>query len=129
MSVERRILLLEDDPNLGLIVAESLENRDFMVRLCRNGREGLAALEEEQPDLCLVDVMMPELDGFEFARHLRNDERFHDIPIIMVTSRTGEKHRERAMELAIESYLGKPFQEDELLENIAELVGDKSQRA
>jgi chemosensory pili system protein ChpA (sensor histidine kinase/response regulator) len=72
---------------------------------------------------------MPRMDGFEFARHLRNDERFHDIPIIMVTSRTGEKHRERAMELAIESYLGKPFQEDELLENIAELVGDKSQRA
>ena len=65
------------------------------------------------------------MDGFELARHLRNNERYKNIPIIMVTSRTGEKHRERARELSIESYMGKPFQEKELLESISELTAGR----
>jgi chemosensory pili system protein ChpA (sensor histidine kinase/response regulator) len=66
---------------------------------------------------------MPRMDGYELAQHMRNDERFKGIPIIMITSRTGEKHRNRAMEIGVNRYLGKPYQEAELLENIQELVG------
>jgi chemosensory pili system protein ChpA (sensor histidine kinase/response regulator) len=71
----------------------------------------------------LLDIEMPRMDGYELAQHMRNDERFKAIPIIMITSRTGEKHRNRAMEIGVNKYLGKPYQEAELLENIQELVG------
>jgi chemosensory pili system protein ChpA (sensor histidine kinase/response regulator) len=71
----------------------------------------------------LLDIEMPRMDGYELAQHMRNDERFKNIPIIMITSRTGEKHRNRAMEIGVNKYLGKPYQEAELLETIQELVG------
>jgi chemosensory pili system protein ChpA (sensor histidine kinase/response regulator) len=74
----------------------------------------------------LLDIEMPRMDGYELAQHMRNDERFKNIPIIMITSRTGEKHRNRAMEIGVNKYLGKPYQEAELLENIQELVGSFS---
>ena len=66
---------------------------------------------------------MPRMDGYEVATHVRNDERLKDLPIIMITSRTGAKHRDKAMEIGVNAYLGKPYQEDELMENINGLIG------
>ena len=123
------VMVVDDSITMRKVTGSMLERNGYNILTAKDGVDALAVIDTSRPDIILLDIEMPRMDGFEFARHLRNDERFHDIPIIMVTSRTGEKHRERAMELAIESYLGKPFQEDELLENIAELVGDKSQRA
>ena len=71
----------------------------------------------------LLDIEMPRMDGYEVATHVRNDDRLKDLPIIMITSRSGAKHREKAMEIGVNKYLGKPYQEDELLENINELLG------
>jgi Response regulator containing a CheY-like receiver domain and a GGDEF domain len=68
---------------------------------------------------------MPRMDGYELARHIRNTPELEDIPIIMITSRTGEKHRNRALELGVDRYLGKPYQETDLLENIYELLGER----
>ena len=70
------------------------------------------------PDVVLLDVEMPRMDGFELARHMKNTSTLKHIPIIMITSRTGEKHRQRALSIGVNSYLGKPYQEEELLENI-----------
>ena len=112
MTDRPRILLLEDDPNLGLIVEESLVHRGFDVRLCRNGREGLEALETERPDLSLVDVMMPELDGFEFARLAR--EREPDLPLIFLTARSLVKDRIEGLKLGADDYVTKPFSMEEL---------------
>jgi len=112
MSDGRRLLLLEDDPNLGLIVAESLENRGFEVRLCRDGREGLQALDDARPDLCLVDVMMPELDGFGFARSAR--ERMPDLPLIFLTARAQVEDRIEGLRLGADDYVTKPFSMEEL---------------
>jgi len=70
----------------------------------------------------LLDIEMPRMDGFEVASAVKNSDRLKDIPIIMITSRTGDKHRERAVSLGVERYMGKPFVEDELLETINELV-------
>ena len=112
MSDRPRILLLEDDPNLGLIVEESLVSRGFDVRLCRNGREGLAALEAERPDLSLVDVMMPELDGFEFARLAREMEP--ELPLIFLTARSLVEDRIEGFKLGADDYVTKPFSMEEL---------------
>ena len=70
----------------------------------------------------LLDVEMPRMDGFELAINMRNDERLKDIPIIMITSRTGQKHRDRAMNIGVNMYMGKPYNEVELLENIQTLL-------
>jgi chemosensory pili system protein ChpA (sensor histidine kinase/response regulator) len=70
---------------------------------------------------------MPRMDGYELAQHVRNDPRLHDIPIIMITSRTGEKHRQRALDIGVNRYLGKPYQEGDLLENIQEVLGTQGE--
>jgi chemosensory pili system protein ChpA (sensor histidine kinase/response regulator) len=72
----------------------------------------------------LLDIEMPRMDGFELARHMRSTEELKDIPIIMITSRTGDKHRLHAVELGVRRYLGKPYQEAELLENIYSVLGE-----
>ncbi|MBN8281470.1 MAG: response regulator, partial [Gammaproteobacteria bacterium] len=71
-----------------------------------------------RPDVILLDVEMPRMDGYEFARHVRSDAGLARVPIIMVTSRVSEKHRARAIEIGVNDYLGKPYQERELLEAV-----------
>ena len=93
------------------------------VITAKDGVDALALLQENIPDVMLLDIEMPRMDGYELAQHMRNDERFRKVPIIMITSRTGEKHRNRAMEIGVDKYLGKPYQETELLEHIQGLVG------
>src|SRR5690606_38683368 len=77
------------------------------------------------PDLMLLDIEMPRMDGYELATAMKADPRLRDVPIIMITSRTGEKHRQRAMEIGVNRYLGKPYQEPELLRNVFELLAQE----
>jgi chemosensory pili system protein ChpA (sensor histidine kinase/response regulator) len=74
------------------------------------------------PDLMLLDIEMPRMDGYELATQMKADPRLRDVPIIMITSRTGEKHRQRAFEIGVQRYLGKPYQEHELMRNVFELL-------
>jgi chemosensory pili system protein ChpA (sensor histidine kinase/response regulator) len=92
----------------------------------KDGLDAIEQLREHVPDLFLMDIEMPRMDGFELASHVRNDPRLQHIPIIMITSRTGEKHRERARKIGVERYLGKPFQEAELMQEIDVLLGRES---
>jgi chemosensory pili system protein ChpA (sensor histidine kinase/response regulator) len=85
--------------------------------------DALEQLTDELPGVMLLDVEMPRMDGFELAKRLRHDERTKNLPIIMITSRTADKHRQYALELGVNEYMGKPFQEDELLANISRLMG------
>jgi chemosensory pili system protein ChpA (sensor histidine kinase/response regulator) len=87
-----------------------------------DGVDALEKLEEFTPDVMLLDIEMPRMDGFALARELRRDPRTQNLPIIMITSRTADKHRDYAMQLGVNTYLGKPYQEDELLQNIADFV-------
>jgi chemosensory pili system protein ChpA (sensor histidine kinase/response regulator) len=73
----------------------------------------------------LLDVEMPRMDGYELATTMRNDGRLKDVPIIMITSRTGDKHRQRALDIGVNQYMGKPYQEQDLIENIRTLTGAK----
>jgi chemosensory pili system protein ChpA (sensor histidine kinase/response regulator) len=91
-----------------------LKRLGFEVMTARDGVDALSQLQEQKPDVILLDVEMPRMDGFEFASIVRNDAQLRHLPIIMITSRTGQKHRDRAREIGVNEYLGKPYQEDEL---------------
>jgi chemosensory pili system protein ChpA (sensor histidine kinase/response regulator) len=88
----------------------------------KDGVDAVSTLQDDIPDLMLLDIEMPRMDGYELATYIRNDSRLQGIPIIMITSRTGEKHRQRAMDIGVNQYLGKPYQESELLEEINKLL-------
>jgi chemosensory pili system protein ChpA (sensor histidine kinase/response regulator) len=79
-------------------------------------------MQEHVPDVILLDIEMPRMDGYEVAAQVRSDPRLKDVPIVMITSRVGEKHRARAIELGVNDYLGKPYQENQLLDAIEPLV-------
>ena len=85
-------------------------------------------MDERVPDLMLLDIEMPRMDGYELATAMKADPRLRNVPIIMITSRTGEKHRQRAFDIGVERYLGKPYQEHELLRNVFELLAERQWR-
>ena len=99
-------------------VAVSWSRNGFRVILAKDGVEAISMLQDHRPDIILLDVEMPRMDGYEFARHVRNDPVVSKVPIIMVTSRVSEKHRARAIEIGVNDYVGKPYQERELLEAV-----------
>jgi len=116
------VMVVDDSITVRKVTARLLERNDMNVVTAKDGVDAVAKLQEHVPDIMLLDIEMPRMDGFELATHVRNEARLRDIPIIMITSRTGDKHRQRAMQIGVNRYLGKPFQESELLENIKGLL-------
>ncbi len=86
----------------------------------------MALLTDQKPDIMLLDIEMPRMDGYELATHVRNDPDTADIPIIMITSRVSDKHKARAIELGVNDYLGKPYQEQDLLDAVHHQLGVES---
>jgi len=125
--LDRRIvaLVVDDSITVRRVTQRLLERNGMRVLTARDGADAVAVMEENVPDVVLLDIEMPRMDGYEVAAHMRSDERLKRVPIIMITSRVGEKHRARALELGVDEYLGKPYQESQLLEAIAPLVGDE----
>jgi chemosensory pili system protein ChpA (sensor histidine kinase/response regulator) len=114
------ILVVDDSLTIRKISNRLLSRNGYQTLLARDGLEAIELLRERIPDLMLVDIEMPRMDGFELTRAVRASERLKDIPIIMITSRTSEKHRHYAFEIGVNHFLGKPFQEDDLLKLIAQ---------
>ena len=102
-----------------------LERNGMRVVTAKDGLEAVSVLQDEVPDVILLDIEMPRMDGYEVASHVRNDVRLKDVPIVMITSRVGEKHRARAIELGVNEYLGKPYQEDELMKLVRHYLGER----
>ena len=117
------VMVVDDSVTVRKVAGRFLERQGFNVITARDGVEAMELLQDQRPDVMLLDIEMPRMDGFEVARRVKGNEDLNHIPIIMITSRTGEKHRERAMALGVEQYLGKPYQEDVLLASITELIG------
>jgi chemosensory pili system protein ChpA (sensor histidine kinase/response regulator) len=125
-AVEHRVplvMVVDDSITMRKVTSRVLERQNYEVLTAKDGVDALEKLVEHLPDIMLLDVEMPRMDGYELATHMRNDPRLRHIPIIMITSRTGEKHRQRAFEIGVNRYLGKPYQEAELLRNVGELLG------
>jgi chemosensory pili system protein ChpA (sensor histidine kinase/response regulator) len=119
-----KIMVCDDSVTVRKVTSRLLERNGMDVMLAKHGADAIAQMIDEIPDLILLDIEMPHMDGFEVASRVRHDERLKHIPIIMITSRTGSKHRERAISIGVNEYMGKPFQEGPLLENIERLLDE-----
>jgi chemosensory pili system protein ChpA (sensor histidine kinase/response regulator) len=117
-----QVLIVDDSLTVRRVTSRMLTREGFEVAVARDGIEALALLETQDPDVILLDIEMPRMDGFEFMRTIRRDPRFVHTPVVMITSRAAEKHRALARELGVDLYLGKPFQEQELLSSLRQML-------
>jgi chemosensory pili system protein ChpA (sensor histidine kinase/response regulator) len=115
-------LVVDDSITVRRVTQRLLERNGMRVMTAKDGVDAVSILQDHAPDVILLDIEMPRMDGYEVASHVRNDPRLKDIPIVMITSRVGEKHRARAIEIGVNDYLGKPYQEAQLLDAIEPLV-------
>ncbi len=116
------VMVVDDSLTVRKITTRMLTRAGYQVVTAKDGVDALEQLGEISPSVMLLDIEMPRMDGFELTKHLRRDPRTQNLPIIMITSRTADKHRDYAMQLGVNAYLGKPYQEDELLQQIARFV-------
>jgi chemosensory pili system protein ChpA (sensor histidine kinase/response regulator) len=116
------VMIVDDSLTVRKITSRLMQREGYKVMTAKDGVEALEMLENEIPDAILLDIEMPRMDGFEFARTIKGESRTAGIPIVMITSRIAEKHRNRARELGVDRYLGKPYQDDELLRNLREML-------
>ena len=124
-SEQATIMIVDDEPE-NLNVLESLLTREgYQVVLAKDGVDALEQLQDFLPDVVLSDIEMPRMDGFDLVRNMRADPRLKPLPVIMITSRTADKHRNYAFEIGANHYLGKPYDEEELVGLIAGYVAAK----
>src|SRR5262245_45150754 len=117
-----RILIVEDDPDIADLVAHYLEKAGFMSERITSGRDALAAIAAKPPDLLVLDLMLPQVDGLEVCRILRSDKKTAAVPIIMLTARAEESERIVGLELGADDYLAKPFSPNELVARVRALL-------
>jgi chemosensory pili system protein ChpA (sensor histidine kinase/response regulator) len=116
------IMIIDDSLTVRKITGRLLAREGYNVLTAKDGVDAMEQLQEHLPDVMLVDIEMPRMDGFDLTRNVRADRRLKHVPIIMITSRTADKHRAYAKEIGVNVYLGKPYQEDELLQHISGFV-------
>ena len=115
---QKLVMVVDDSVTVRKVTTRFLEREGFRVITAKDGQDAIIQLQDVIPDVMLLDIEMPRMDGFEVARNIRSSSRLRDIPIIMITSRTGKKHRDHALSLGVNHYLGKPYQEEVLLNAI-----------
>jgi chemosensory pili system protein ChpA (sensor histidine kinase/response regulator) len=120
------IMVVDDSLTVRKITGRMLSREGYEFVTAKDGVDALQQLQDVRPDCILLDVEMPRMDGFEFARHVRSDEATRSIPIIMITSRTADKHRNHAAELGVNEYMGKPYQEEQLLALIKRFTQERA---
>jgi chemosensory pili system protein ChpA (sensor histidine kinase/response regulator) len=119
VASEPTIMVVDDSLTVRKVSGRLLGRHGYQVVTAKDGVDALEQLNELHPDVMLVDIEMPRMDGFELTRNIRADAKLCDIPIIMITSRSADKHRLYAKEIGVDHYLGKPYDETQLLELIA----------
>ncbi|PJJ19711.1 chemosensory pili system protein ChpA (sensor histidine kinase/response regulator) [Janthinobacterium sp. 67] len=123
-----RVMVVDDSLTVRRVMQRLFEREGYQVMLAKDGLDALEQLHALEaaamPAMLLVDVEMPRMDGFDLTRNVRSDDKTRAIPVIMITSRSADKHRAHAFELGVNAYFGKPFQEDELLAEVGRLLSD-----
>ncbi|WEN16289.1 Hpt domain-containing protein [Rhodanobacter sp. AS-Z3] len=126
VQVRPLVMVVDDSITMRKVTGRVLERHEYEVSTAKDGVDALEKLHERVPDLMLLDIEMPRMDGYELATHMKADPRLRDVPIIMITSRSGDKHRQRAFDIGVDRYLGKPYQEAELLVQISEVLEQRA---
>src|SRR5690606_229394 len=127
-EVKQQILVVEDDPDIADLLRHYLERADYDVHTVGHGAHALPRMHAHRPDLVILDRMLPGMDGLEICRHVRNDDRLADLPVIMVTARADEMDRIVGLELGADDYITKPFSAKEVVARVNALLR-RSQRA
>jgi chemosensory pili system protein ChpA (sensor histidine kinase/response regulator) len=117
------VMIVDDSITVRKVTERILKRHNYNIITAKDGVDALTMMIDQIPDIMLLDVEMPRMDGYELATTMRNDPRLNNVPIIMITSRTGDKHRQRALDIGVNMYMGKPYQEHELIDNIRSLTG------
>ena len=115
-------MVVDDSITMRKVTSRVLENHSLEVMTAQDGIDAIENLRDRVPDLMLLDIEMPRMDGYELAEHVRSDSRLRHIPIVMITSRAGQKHRRRARKAGANAYLTKPYQEAELVEQVSKIL-------
>ncbi|MEO7052879.1 MAG: Hpt domain-containing protein [Rhodanobacter sp.] len=126
VQVRPLVMVVDDSITMRKVTSRVLERHEYEVSTAKDGVDALEKLHERVPDLMLLDIEMPRMDGYELATLMKADVRLRDVPIIMITSRSGDKHRQRALDIGVDRYLGKPYQEAELLVQINEVFEQRA---
>lgn len=119
---KKRILFVEDETDMMEMVKFRLEAAGFEVISASDGETGLDKTAKENPDLILLDVMLPKIDGFKVCRTLKSDEKYKHIPIVIFTARASEKEQKLGRDCGAEAYITKPFEPEALMGKISELL-------
>ena len=120
------IMVVDDSLTVRKITSRLLEREGYQVLTAKDGVDALQQLKDNLPAVMLVDIEMPRMDGFDLTKNVRADPRTAGVPIVIISSRTADKHRNQAAQLGVNAFLGKPYQETELLQHIATFVGKRS---
>jgi len=123
------VMVVDDSLTVRKITGRLLEREGYLVRTAKDGVDALEQLKDVVPAVMLVDIEMPRMDGFDLTRHLRADPRTRHVPIIVISSRTAEKHRNQVTQLGVNAFLGKPYAESELLQTISDFVAAQADAA
>jgi DNA-binding response OmpR family regulator len=124
--MSKKILLVEDEKNIVLGVTICLRSAGLIVDVAEDGVDALSKIEVEKPDLVLLDLVMPRLNGLDALQAMKENEKTKDIPVIVLSARAQEEDIQRAMELGAADYMAKPFRPDELLAVIQRVLGEKA---
>ena len=122
MAEKPRILLVDDEPSIVKMVGKRLEVEGFDVLIAMDGQEGLTKAQSERPNLIILDLMLPKLNGYEVCTMLKQDTRYQKIPIVLFTAKAQDKDEKMGMECGANAYVRKPFRAAELLEQIRKLL-------
>jgi chemosensory pili system protein ChpA (sensor histidine kinase/response regulator) len=122
-------MVVDDSITMRKVTTRVLENHDFEVVTAKDGVDATQQMQGRAPDILLLDVEMPRMDGYQVAEHVRADARLRKIPIVMITSRAGKKHRDRGMEAGANAYLSKPYKEAELIKEVEKLLAGKDKKS
>lgn len=124
----KKVLIIDDDPHIVKLLESRLKVNNYQTVIARDGQEGLDKARQENPDLILLDLMLPKISGYKLCRILKFDQRYKNIPIIMFTARVQENDQKLGFEVGADAYITKPFKPELLLTKMSALLKDKTKK-
>jgi chemosensory pili system protein ChpA (sensor histidine kinase/response regulator) len=118
-------MVVDDSLTVRKVTSRLLEREGYLVLTAKDGVDALEQMRDTLPDVMLVDIEMPRMDGFDLAKIVRRDPRTQGIPIIFISSRTADKHRSHAGQIGVDAFFGKPYQESDLLEHVSRYLAGR----